>query len=293
MVTVLHIVPVQPADGIKAYAGAVRLPDGALSGAFIGPYLAALPVTPEQKQLRHLVAGPLRVVHVLVNAVWLNGIPFRNAVFPCPELCLTDNALPGNEYPWLALHLPVVGISETDPGVFDDLCADAALCLLPGLHVRVPPGIQTAISVNSGVPGVFPQKRRYVVSLGERFKFLVDNTGRFNQLVCIRRSRQRSRRHLHVVRGDGSHDKAHHPLEEVELWRGQTVALHALPLLADVEILVHLYRVGKVNRRVEALAVLVQLPGGFHIRPVFPIEKSKFIFRHSSLRLFPAALLIP
>ena len=187
--------------------------------------------------------------------------------------------------PRLALHISVVGVAEMDPEILYNLGSDTPLGVLPGLRVRVPPGVKAPVPVHSGISGKLTHQRRDVVQFRQRVQFLVDDPDRLHKRRGVRRRGQRGSVHLDVVACDGRHREAAHPLEEVEHRSGQPVGNHALPLLPDEEIFVDADGVLKIDTGVEVQSSLVQLPRRPAVRQLTFLPQGVGV-QAGSIRLF-------
>ena len=263
MVAILYVVPVQPGDGIAPDTQVPRLLDYAGSRRLECPDFPGFPVPPQQQNGRYLVAGLLGRILLGVVAVCGDGVPGLHAVVLRLPPCGPHHIPAFQDDIGLALHMPVVGVSEVDAGVLDDLRSDAALCVLAGFHVRVPPGVGAAVPIHRRVSGVLPHQGGHPVSLGEGFQLFVDDPGRFQQPLCVGGCRQGRCLDFDVVGGNGGDGKAAHPLQDVENRGGQPVRHNALPLFADKEVLVHPNRLVQVDGGVVGKRPFVELPHAF------------------------------
>ena len=178
--------------------------------------MARLFISPQQQKHRHFVVGLLHVVQVGVRAIRLNQTPRLNAVCFCLALRVANDLPLGNQDIRLILNKSVIGVSEKDLCVFQNLRDDLPLGLLARLCVRVPIGVSTTIPIHSGVSRVLSHEGRDVQMLGQAVKFLIDNADRCRKFFRGRGSRQRGRIDLDVVRRDRGHCEQCHALEDVE-----------------------------------------------------------------------------
>ena len=114
------------------------------------------------------------------------------------------------------------------------------------------------------------------------YLFVNDTHGVFKSL-CVGSVRQRSDVDFDGVRVDARHNECGNTLQEVELRRGQAVALNALPLFADEKVFVDLYVLIEIYPLVEALCRIVQLPSADEIRHLRSAEQTEPVFFRSSI----------
>lgn len=83
-----------------------------------------------------------------------------------------------------------------------------------------------------------------------------------------------------VIRSNRSCDEANDALQNIDLGSRQTVGNDALPLLANVEVLVAPNCVVQVDLVVELEAVLLELPSNQSVRLIFAVEDAE-LFIHA------------
>ena len=133
-------------------------------------------------------------------------------------------------------------VAEADAHIVHDLRADAAAQSESGVNRVVPEREQAAITVHSGVSHILAHKVRHAVEFKQPVKFLVDDLR--DALHVIRRSlaRKRSCLHLDIVGRDVGNGEQNDLFQEVVYRRRQALRVHALPLLANEEVLVGAHR---------------------------------------------------
>ncbi|MPM55650.1 hypothetical protein SDC9_102447 [bioreactor metagenome] len=265
MIAVVDILPGHPYDRIPLQTQIpVRAHHGALGG-LRGVDGAALLAAP---QLEH--GGAFAVLHgveavVCVVAVRLDPIRLAAEAFR-PAVHVTQRLPPGNEKVGLALHLPTAGISKGHPGVLQQLGVDGPLGCLSGLRLRVEPGKQASVPVHGGVAHKLPNQLSQLVVLEQRLKLPVEQCAQplvFRRVPHVGGGEGRGVE-LDMVGGGGGHQIKYNAPDEVEGGGGQAVGLHALPLLADVKVLVALHRVveAQPGLKVHSPLVLPPYPAG-------------------------------
>ena len=252
VVAILYVVPTQPADGIEFYAKIPRFLDVTILRALISPNLAGVLVPPHGQNGRDFVISALNAVHCRGRvAVGDDVLPIGDFVCLCSAFRPADDLAGRNLNVRLRLHIAVIGVSEEHASVRYDLRLYAALDAVARLNGFIPIGVHTTVAVDSGVSGELSHKRRDVVHFGQKLKFVVDDAHRLDKVIGARRLIEQGRIDLDVVRGYRSCSEADNALDDVELRRGKPVCLNALPLLADVKILVALDSVVEVYGVVE------------------------------------------
>ena len=156
---------------------------------------------------------------------------------------------PGENDPGLLLGVPLVGISEVDPGILHHLGLNFPLNRLSVLHIRVKAEVHAPVSIHRTVPHHLPQPGGELGGLKQGRKLPVEDPGDLLQPPGgeLGRGQQGSRLKGHIVRGDGGHLKQHHPLQKIEHRSGQALGLHPLPLVPDEVILIGPHRVIEPN----------------------------------------------
>ena len=246
VVAVRHIVPAQPGDGVQGHACVPGRPDHRVPGGFDGPN--AITLLPKAGQ-----GGYLAVGHGVKPVGHRVGVGEDAVLLPAPVGAGLGGHV-GQPFPpcddeiGLLLHLPPVGVAEAHPGILQQLGADGPPGGLPGLRLRVKPGVEAGVPVHGGVAHELPQLLAQLDLLADGLKLGVDHIGYPGQIphLCHPGGGQGGGGHLQVVGGDGGHQKEDNPLDEVEHRRGQPIGLNPLPLLADVEILIGLHRIVEV-----------------------------------------------
>ena len=220
---------------------------------------AAFIIPPQPQQDGHLVAAQL--VQVGVSPLFVvrrNQLcVFAVGLGPLPGVLDQHPAL--NQDIGLTLHVPAVGIAEHDLRVQQNLCADGALAGLPGVHIRVPVCIGAAVRVHGGVPAELTDATTHFVKLKDGCKLIVQDVGQKLRHIGghLTAARHTLCVELQVVRGHVGNGEQHHTLQKVKNRGGEAVGLHALPLLANEEILVGLHAVIQVNPLIEGQPGLV------------------------------------
>ena len=239
MIAVLHVVPAEPGHGIEPEPEVPGLAYHDAAGALAAPDGAGLVVLPEPEDDGGLLARVLVGVHELLVGVLLDGLPLGAAEAAGPLAQGVGHFAALDEDVGLALDVPVGGVAEADAGVLHYLGDDGPVPPVAGVGVRVPPGVGGAVAVHGGVAHVLLEQPGELVVLKERLELGVDDVGGAPESPVARAGGQGRALELELVAGDGGHGEERHALEEVELRRGQAVGFHALPLLADEEVLVH------------------------------------------------------
>ena len=148
-------------------------------------------------------------------------------------------------------------VTEADAHIVHDLRADAAAQSESGVNRVVPEREQAAITVHSGVSHILAHEVRHAVEFKQPVKFLVDDLRDALHVLLRALARKRSCLHLDVVGRDVRNGKQNDLFQEVVYRRRQTLRVHALPLLANEEVLVGAHRLVEVDSGVVAEHFLV------------------------------------
>ena len=166
VITVLYVVPAEPAYRVEPDAEVVRLLDRAALSAFICPNLARFLIAPHRQKHRHLVVGVLCTVgSIRCVSVRRYIRPRRRAVLLRPFAHIPCNLSLDYLDVRLVLNEPVVGVAEDNPCVADYFGAYCSSLAVAYGNVRIPIAEHAAVSVNGSVAGELSQQRGHVICL--------------------------------------------------------------------------------------------------------------------------------